>query len=151
MANLNQLATLEIYIDILDDNNEIALSKLASMIELDRKFLATSHEFIFDILPIVNMSARYAPLILALKNNDTQGLEELVPLLMPLSIDELSMNRSFESFFVFGTELLKLPVILANILGQVALIALMHQILQQRVKQIGGSELKQILESPAPQ
>lgn len=114
LANLNQLATLEIYIDILDDNNEIALSKLASMIKLDRKFLATSHEFIFDILPIVNMSARYAPLILALKNNDTQGLEELVPLLMPLSIDELSLNRSFESFFVFGTELLKLPVILVN-------------------------------------
>ena len=114
LANLNQLATLEIYIDILDNNNENALSKLASMIELDRKFLATSHEFVFDILPIINMSERYAPLILALKQTNTQGLEDLLPLLTPLSANELSMNRSFESFFVSGIELLKLPAILAN-------------------------------------
>lgn len=113
LANLNKLATLEIYIDILNGQNEVALSKLASMIELDRKFLASSHELIFDISSIVNMSARYAPLALALKRTDTQGLSKLLPVLTPLSNNELTMNRSFLAFFAHGTELLKLSNIVA--------------------------------------
>jgi hypothetical protein len=114
LAKLNKLAAVEIYIDILNHENQAAIAKLISMIELDRKFMATSHEFIFDVLFIVNMSERYTPLILALKENRSLNLNKLLPVLAPLSADELSMNRYFIANFTHGTELIKLAKIVGN-------------------------------------
>jgi hypothetical protein len=40
-----------------------------------------------------------------------------------------------------------IPVIITTILGQMAAIAVMHQLIQQRIKRIGASELRQLLDA----
>lgn len=105
---LSKIATLDLYLDILDGKYKDAVSKLKALVYIDRSFMAKNTEALFDVLPIVNLEDRYEPIIVSLKSGNKKLLVELIPYLAPLSNDEFTMNRVFEASFALGVEQLKL-------------------------------------------
>ncbi|MGY5450463.1 hypothetical protein ACVFI8_05890 [Agarivorans sp. MS3-6] len=99
LASLQRLALLEVYFYILDNKLELAAQQLSQLIVIDRKFLINSSDVAFHALAIVNYESFYQPLIIELKRKGFSNWDLLAPAFVPLSIEEISFNRVWQSEF----------------------------------------------------
>lgn len=107
LTNLFRFMGIKILFLIDDGEHRKAASMLASLVKLDRTFSLTSSEAVFIVLPIVHYETIYMPLVELLVKSGFKDWDLIKPVLKPLSVDEISMNKMWLRLFADGTRALK--------------------------------------------
>lgn len=108
LNTLSKLAVLDVYVHVLDNKYLEAVEKIKRLIQVDRKFMASSTDAFFEVFPIVRFENSYVPIISLIAEKDKKALSTLLPVLTPLTDSEFTMNRVFISAFAYGAEKFRL-------------------------------------------
>ncbi|MCG7531784.1 hypothetical protein MHM98_10565 [Psychrobium sp. MM17-31] len=100
---LYRLAALDILYKLESEQIEEAEKSITRLITIDRKFMATTNEFIFKIISISNFSQIHLPLItrLIVKKSNPK-----IDLLKPLTSEEITFNEVWRSELYYMISLL---------------------------------------------
>jgi len=114
---LYRIAALDIIFKLESEKINQAEKSISQLITIDRKFMATTNEFLLKLISISNFSQIHLPLVAQLAQKKRASNLQLLKIIKPLTIEEISFSEIWRSELHYTISLLKTEEVFSKVDG----------------------------------